>query len=192
MGERGPTATHRSAALARTHCRRWENGGQPQRLQRDGNVPANCRRWESGGQPQRADADQHRVADCRRWENRGQPQRSFAAAARTVIVGDGRTGANRNVVGSQQCRSPASSPQANATHSQRGPQTMRRHPPRTPIGENPSGAPHIAERVGRGHCGEISIDEIALPRAVGRHRPGQLQSPFPLEPPQRVAHPHQQ
>ena len=39
---------------------------------------------------------------------------------------------------------------------------------------------------------ESGIDEVALQRAVGRHWPRQRQTPFPLEPPQRVAHPHQE
>ena len=66
---------------------------------------------------------------------------------------------------------------------------------------NPSRAPRalgqlvrhpLAEHLGRRHRGEFGVDEIALQRAVGRHRPGQRQAPLPLEPPQRMAHPYHQ
>ena len=73
--------------------------------------------------------------------------------------------------------------------------------PEHPHDGNPSGAPHaigqlvrrpLVEHPGPCRRSEVGINEVALQRAVGRHRAGQRQSPFPLEPPQRVPHPHQQ
>ena len=66
------------------------------------------------------------------------------------------------------------------TQSSRAPQATRllvRHP--------------LPEQIGR-HRGKVGVDEIALQRAVGRHRPRQRHPPLPLEPPQHVAHPYQQ